>query len=224
MSGRFKISREYILGITCVLILNGRSRNDGHLSNRLFERTLPSVHIVDITRTRIDRERLSTPRSMLSRRQPRASRSHGVPRAWCRMVPVCGAHVCFTCVHVRVRADGHGRRGCRGTDLLRGRPGSCPTFSRCTIIFLVVCALVSPRERYCPPSFFLSPVGSTLLSLDRCCGRVSPSFFYSASSPFVNSRRRRSSLRTVPSVGDLFAYAICSSALLSVRSNRLLLK
>jgi len=60
----------------------------------------------------------------------------------------------YTCAH----ADEHGWRGCRGTDLLRGRPGSCPTLSRYTIIFLVVCALVSPRERYRPPSFFLSPV------------------------------------------------------------------
>lgn len=62
----------------------------------------------------------------------------------CRYVHVCAQHT-------RIDAD---RRGSgRGTDPLRGRPGSCPTLSRYTIIFFVVCALVSPRERYRPDLF-----------------------------------------------------------------------
>lgn len=53
----------------------------------------------------------------------------------------CWARVRCTCV------DERGWRGCRGTDL-RGRPGSCPTLSRYTIILLAVCALVSLRGRF----------------------------------------------------------------------------
>lgn len=92
-------------------------------------------------------------------------------------------HVCAR--HTRIDVDGEALY--RGTDLLRGRPGSCPTLSRYTIIFFVVCALVSPRERY-RPSFFSSPSRPpTLLSLDRCCGRVFRPSFIRVSSPFVNS-------------------------------------
>lgn len=98
----------------------------------------------------------------------------------------------YTCAH----ADGRGWRGCRGTDLLRGRPGSCPTLSRYTIIFLVVCALVSPRERYRPPFFFLSALPFVSWSVLQPC--IS-SFFYPSPRPSW-TRRRRSSLphRSLP--------------------------
>lgn len=131
----------------------------------------------------------------------------------CRFSCVWGTRVLrmYTCAY----ADGHGWRGCRGTDLLRGRPGSCPTLSRYTIIFLVVCALVSPRERYRPPSFFLSPVPPTLLSLDRCYGRVfRPSFIRllalrelgAVGVPFL----------AVRSLGDLFVYTMYCIMFLSI--------
>lgn len=106
-------------------------------------------------------------------------------RVWStRVLPMC-AH-----------ADGRGWRGCRGTDLLRGRPGSCPTLSRYTIIFLVVCALVSPRERYRPPFFFLSALPFVSWSVLQPC--IS-SFFYPSPRPSW-TRRRRSSLphRSLP--------------------------
>lgn len=58
---------------------------------------------------------------------------------------VCGAHHVYPCAHADERWMARLPR--MSTDLLlRGRPGSCPTLSRYTIIFLVVCALVSLRE------------------------------------------------------------------------------
>lgn len=70
--------------------------------------------------------------------------SHECARFTLRVSRIGGwARVRCTCVDER----GWWRRGCRGTDL-RGRPGSCPTLSRYTIILLAVCALVSLRGRF----------------------------------------------------------------------------
>lgn len=121
---------------------------------------------------------------------PRLQRVGLVCRAHMSTACTCSRAPTHTCVDTRVRSTrGWTRtaRFCRGTDLLRGRPGSCPTLSRYTIIFFVVCALVSPRERYRPFFFSSPPRPPTLLSLDRCCGRVFRPSFIRVSSPFVNS-------------------------------------
>lgn len=120
--------------------------------------------------------------------------STAVKRVGSRVWSTHGALRMYTCAH----ADGRGWRGCRGTDLLRGRPGSCPTLSRYTIIFLVVCALISPRERYRPPSFSSPPSALPFVSWSVLRPCIS-SFFYPSPRPSW-TRRRRSSLprRSLP--------------------------
>lgn len=94
-----------------------------------------------------------------------------------------GTHVCALGRYGRYGRgdDGEAAAVYRSSSFVAAQGHALP-LSRYTIIFLVVCALVSPRERYRPSSRLPPP---TLLSLDRCCGRVFRPSFIRLSSPSV---------------------------------------